>query len=787
MLTLASSGSLQGKAGTASAITYTVSGDTIASGNDTFQILAQGQLTGSVAALTGLSSVTAPTLISDIHLSNTTGSAVSTVQLYVNGTASSNQILNITIPANGQAVYANDGWKIYDGNGGLQTVGSIGATGPSGSGGSAGPQGATGATGAIAGLAAYGSTANADAASLNGSNQLVLQPASSSFSGLLTSTNYGNINNYFANGFYNVQDYGVSPANSASANVTALQTLLNTTATNKSTIYFPPGTYSFNAGITGSGTGGALPNDYAFEGRRGQTTIAITAAMGSGVPFIKLLNTGFYSSFKYLNFVGFTTAQSGNYVIQCQNNANTEITDCFFTSAVTWAGVIDFTGTNAGNGAILKNIYIANWTGKAINVSSPLDTMYIEDLEIVGAGTAGQVGIFCDNGGAMLMSNSQIISADINMELAPTTGNTVSAVFLTNCFFDQGKTNSLLITGSGTGTVARCHFVGSWFTISGTASAGGAGTNTKCIQINSSGTGIHAGIEFQCCWIMNATTGSTGTLEGVLATAVQDITVSNCQVANWTNGIHITPPTTANVTSVLINGNNIGPAGLIAANTTGILLDAGAPTVYAGVSITGNMINGNTTQISDASTVTLAASKNIANNVGLVNTGLVGAYAASRLALTASSANLIPGTSLQIPTNSLRVGSRIRFTIGLEKTAAGLATWTAAVKFGTANTTADGAIASWTSGTNTAIADGGVLTIEVQITAIGSGTSATCTGVAILGKGPGAQATGLGALGPGTTSTTAFNSTLASPYFHVDITPGASAVMTADGLVEVIA
>ncbi|HUC78869.1 MAG TPA: hypothetical protein VMQ58_01375 [Candidatus Saccharimonadales bacterium] len=120
MITLGVSGSLQGKAGTASAITYTVSGDTISSGSDTFSILAQGQLGTSVAALTGLSSVTGPTLIKDIHLSNSSGSLVSGVVLYVNGSSASNQLVTVSIPANGQAVYSDGGWSVTDGSGNLQ-------------------------------------------------------------------------------------------------------------------------------------------------------------------------------------------------------------------------------------------------------------------------------------------------------------------------------------------------------------------------------------------------------------------------------------------------------------------------------------------------------------------------------------------------------------------------------------------------------------------------------------------------------------------------------------------
>lgn len=44
MLTLATTETLRGKAGTASAITYTLTGDEINAGTDAFKILAQGEL-----------------------------------------------------------------------------------------------------------------------------------------------------------------------------------------------------------------------------------------------------------------------------------------------------------------------------------------------------------------------------------------------------------------------------------------------------------------------------------------------------------------------------------------------------------------------------------------------------------------------------------------------------------------------------------------------------------------------------------------------------------------------
>lgn len=149
--------------------------------------------------------------------------------------------------------------------------------------------------------------------------------------------------------------------------------------------------------------------------------------------------------------------------------------------------------------------------------------------------------------------------------------------------------------------------------------------------------------------------------------------------------------------------------------------------------------------------------------------------------LTASSANLVTGTSVALVTGALNVGTRYRFHLGVNKTAAGVATWTAAVKLGTANTTSDAAIATWTSGTNTALIDTAILIIEVTVTALGSGTSATAKCMAFYVNAQGTAITGLGSIAAAPGSTAGFNSTATSPFLHIDITPGASAVMTAWG------
>lgn len=145
MLTLASTNTVAGVAGTTTAITFTITGAEVNAGTPTYKVLAQGQLATSAATIYTVPGSPVTALIKTIHLANATGSAVSGVALYVNGTAASNRISgSFTIPANGWATVDADGWRIYDSSGSIKTSGDTGPTGPTGPTGATGPAGANG-------------------------------------------------------------------------------------------------------------------------------------------------------------------------------------------------------------------------------------------------------------------------------------------------------------------------------------------------------------------------------------------------------------------------------------------------------------------------------------------------------------------------------------------------------------------------------------------------------------------------------------------------------------------
>jgi hypothetical protein len=121
---LASTNSLHGLAGTASAITYTVFGVSVAGGSSNYQVLAQGQLGTSDSTLYFVPQGTTA-LLTMVTLANTTGSAVTGVTLAVNGSSATAgfQILpGVTIPANGFVTLNRQSWQTHDVSGNtLQT------------------------------------------------------------------------------------------------------------------------------------------------------------------------------------------------------------------------------------------------------------------------------------------------------------------------------------------------------------------------------------------------------------------------------------------------------------------------------------------------------------------------------------------------------------------------------------------------------------------------------------------------------------------------------------------
>lgn len=134
MLTLATGDTLAGVAQQAAEVTCTLYGDevTVATGVSAFKTLNQQQLPAAAATIytVGAGLIT---LVKSIHVVNTDTLNTNSFQLFAGGTAQANAITAVlTLPAGGFAMYAADGWKVFNSSGQFQGLGATGATGPAG-------------------------------------------------------------------------------------------------------------------------------------------------------------------------------------------------------------------------------------------------------------------------------------------------------------------------------------------------------------------------------------------------------------------------------------------------------------------------------------------------------------------------------------------------------------------------------------------------------------------------------------------------------------------------------
>ena len=128
MIALGASQALEGVSTTATDVTYTIGGllmtnasPPVATG---YEVLAQGQFASSAASIYNPGG-SATALISNMMFFNT-GTTSQTVQLFVEGTAGSNQICSLVIPAGGWSEYeSGNGWTIYNSSGLIVTGSSL--------------------------------------------------------------------------------------------------------------------------------------------------------------------------------------------------------------------------------------------------------------------------------------------------------------------------------------------------------------------------------------------------------------------------------------------------------------------------------------------------------------------------------------------------------------------------------------------------------------------------------------------------------------------------------------
>lgn len=597
--------------------------------------------------------------------------------------------------------------------------------------------------------------------------------ASTDDAGLVT--DYASVNGM--SGWIDVTQVGtyvvtaMSTGASAAANTAALNAIL-AAAPSGYVIYTPPGFFPLNGNITW--TGKFFRFQGAQAGVNGNATAWYWTSDVAG-DLITLPASNFYTTFHDMNFITSVSQTVGD-VVQVNSNAYVNFYRCVFSglaNTTTLKNCINYSGAPfSGELSIVDYCQFTNFSGTAIINGENLSTLCVDHCTINGGltGTTQAVcGINLIQGGALLCDNTDIISCTNNVLMNPTVGLVLASCFFTNCFFDNANGACVKITGAG--ATVRTKFSSCSMTVSAIASPATAIEVSSTFAYGATGQGL----DIVNCNILN-TFGSAGVGTGIAITGAADFTVEGNNIAAWATGVAITPASSAGMTQPLIIGNSIAPSGGYAGNTTGISLAVGSFT-YGLVHITGNVLVGNTTPIVDASTVASAHQKVINQSTGMANPGMITTLPTAAQSLPASATTLMNGSSIPVPTNGLLPGMKFRWDVNQIKTsAAGVTAWTGAVKFGTANTTADTAINSFTSGVNTAAIDTAQFSIILEITAVGSGSSATCKATCLYIHNL-AAATGLSVL-PVAGTPTAFNSTLASPFLHLDITHGALIVAT---------
>ena len=139
-------------------------------------------------------------------------------------------------------------------------------------------------------------------------------------------------------------------------------------------------------------------------------------------------------------------------------------------------------------------------------------------------------------------------------------------------------------------------------------------------------------------------------------------------------------------------------------------------------------------------------------------------------------------TNSNISTTTIKAGTTITWVISCTKTNAGTAQPVWRVKFGTASSTADSTLITFTGLAQTAAIDTALITIQCVFRSVGSGVSAILSGHYNLTHN--LATTGFATLAANNIAglSGGFNSTTANSFLGISVNPGASAVWTVNQL-----
>jgi len=337
--------------------------------------------------------------------------------------------------------------------------------------------------------------------------------------------------------------------------------------------------------------------------------------------------------------------------------------------------------------------------GSAVFITTPtpgVGDRYIFRLTTDGpTNVTGYGGLRIDRTASVLLVNSNIIHANIALDVVPQAGYVVPAVYCLNTWFDTSNYGCQL-AGSATGTIQRVKFTNCWF---GTHQNDGILMTNPNIQ----------GVTFANCDFFN--NGRSGTGYGI-----------NAQSGDWTvTASRFADNPTAAIRTVAASGHGfkvsdciIGANSGFIANGAGILLGAGA---YTSIDIHENTFT-DTVKITDSG-ATATGVKNIMNNVGLAIPSSPAIAASAAITTTETVVH-----QLTVPANGLLVGTTLRCKV--VGTVSAAATVTFKLHLGTLGTTGDALVATVAAAAAAAGGVDGELCLTVR--AVGSSGSVIAAG-----------------------------------------------------------
>jgi hypothetical protein len=618
----------------------------------------------------------------------------------------------------------------------------------------------------------------------------ILIPAGAGASKVLTSDASGNGTWQTAaaggglTGWVDVTKFAGTPvlsSNTAAQNITAINAILAASPAG-STIYFPGGSYNFNAAWT-------MPaaKQFTFQGQGmglsgGNTLLLWTSNVAA--TWIVLASSTFYYHFRDLNFVSSGVTQTAGAVVDVNGNATTNFTNCTFSGLS--GGLLNdvLVGTATGfnqswNTTVISNCIMNSYKGRGIFIDSAAASLVVSNCVIQGqwgpttgtpASAMALAGIEAGNCGALQINDCDILGNINNLLMDPGAGKVCASVFCTNTYFDNSGGSCVKVAGAGATVRARfdtCSFTtaGTNFTTAGTALTAFEIAGTFAFTATAG-----QGINLINCNILN-TFATTGTTNALLVTGAADFSVAYSNIAAYTNGLNVTPIATANTTKFNFSNNTVGVAGGYSGVTTGVLVNAGAVS-YKTYTISDNDFNGCTTAITDNGTIAgLGGNKQINNNAGTalnLRTNLA-------QGATYTTTEIIMGRVWCEP-NSIKVGTLIRAQIISGISATG--TTTARIRIGTTGGNTDAAVVTVGPGT----ASGAAAAVNVNMLTCVNVIGASATH---LGSGTVANAAVASVTNPAPVATGTFNTAVGN-WISVGVLCSAGTSTLRAGILEVL-